>query len=269
MRPVNKGTHPKKSHRQGLKKFNDPSNAKNDLVERLGPYCSYCEQQYSKSALDVEHVLPKEEGMYPEMVSAWENFLLSCNVCNSRKNSYVQSCPEYQNPDTGRRLIHHFELDDFLWPHLDNTFEAFDYFEDGRVELKGLDEQTVERAANTLRMLKLGNEENVTANGDDILLVPPPSESRAWRCYIWRTAQEAVEALIEYNDERAFKNALKSALALGGWSIWIKVFSQDPDENRRRRFYQAMLDRFPGTATECFDSHAVSSARRPNNTSLT
>lgn len=42
---------------------------------------------------------------------SWENFLLSCKYCNTRKGKTVKQG----------------DLDQYLWPDTDDTFHAFDY----------------------------------------------------------------------------------------------------------------------------------------------
>ncbi len=61
MRPVDKGSVPEEDGKEVVfKKYNQ---AKGYLIERLGRYCSYCENSINAN-LALEHVLPKEH--YPE-----------------------------------------------------------------------------------------------------------------------------------------------------------------------------------------------------------
>ena len=227
MRPVNKGEHPTTPrHPRQLRSFNDPSNAKDDLVQRLGPYCSYCERFYSKSALNVEHVLPKEKGMYPELISEWENFLLACTPCNSSKNAYVQRQPLYQDAQTGRCYIHHFDLNDFVWPHLHNTYEAFEYDEDGNVSPNAAAGQA---AVNTVEMLNLNRRaEDESPDGDDILLQPPAEDARLRRRRVWQEAQQALEIIKAHNDERSYQQCDQPGPRYGSLVYLGKSFSSAP-----------------------------------------
>ncbi len=52
------------------------------LGEQLGLYCSFCEDVFQE-AVAVEHNCPKS--WYPLFSLAWENFLIACSPCNSRK----------------------------------------------------------------------------------------------------------------------------------------------------------------------------------------
>lgn len=53
--------------------------AANPLITNLGRFCSYCEKP-QPSPLSVEHIAPKDN--YPLFALAWDNFMLSCTVCN-------------------------------------------------------------------------------------------------------------------------------------------------------------------------------------------
>jgi hypothetical protein len=52
------------------------------LKTDFGLYCSYCEQVLSEM-IAVEHVVPKAP--YPMTSVSWQNFLLCCRACNSKK----------------------------------------------------------------------------------------------------------------------------------------------------------------------------------------
>ena len=52
------------------------------LKTDFGLYCSYCEQVLSEM-IAVEHVVPKAP--YPYTSVSWQNFLLCCRACNSKK----------------------------------------------------------------------------------------------------------------------------------------------------------------------------------------
>ena len=54
--------------------------AKDDLLARLGDYCSYCER---KGDLHVEHVIPRNH--WEDLAGEWTNFLLGCQNCNGTK----------------------------------------------------------------------------------------------------------------------------------------------------------------------------------------
>ena len=62
--------------------YADYRDAKNPLMANLGRYCSYCENDKDEEDLKVEHITAKSQG---GPVTSWDNFLLSCGVCNSVK----------------------------------------------------------------------------------------------------------------------------------------------------------------------------------------
>ena len=105
MRPVNRGEWPKDADGKNIP-FADYSDARDDLIRRIGDYCSYCEICLHGS-IAVEHVRPKTP--QPALEREWTNFLLACNYCNSIK------------------LDHDVDLADYFWPDRDNTARVFDY----------------------------------------------------------------------------------------------------------------------------------------------
>jgi hypothetical protein len=56
--------------------------ARGDLVSAFGQYCAYCELP-GPANLAVEHMLPKDS--FAAFAADWDNFLLTCAACNSRK----------------------------------------------------------------------------------------------------------------------------------------------------------------------------------------
>jgi hypothetical protein len=89
-----------------LEPYSKYSDAMPYLVERLGCYCSYCEMVIPNEP-DVEHIQPKSLG---GAVNLLENLLLSCKKCNKIKKA--------KNPNR----------EDHLWPDDDNTFVAYEYY---------------------------------------------------------------------------------------------------------------------------------------------
>ncbi|MDQ7084491.1 MAG: hypothetical protein Q9M36_05975 [Sulfurovum sp.] len=70
MRPVNRGGIPKKE--DGTDKvYTHYRQAKDDLIERLGSFCSYCEMNVENQT-DVEHVSPKSKN--PTLEKEWSSF---------------------------------------------------------------------------------------------------------------------------------------------------------------------------------------------------
>lgn len=100
MRPVDKGNQPYifiKNYQEALPY----------LKQRLGSYCSYCEMKVSTN-LAVEHKESKKSGGDK---TAWENLLLACTYCNSRKGEKVK---------VGEKIR-------WIWSDENNTFLPFTY----------------------------------------------------------------------------------------------------------------------------------------------
>lgn len=99
MRSIDKGIAPST--------YTNYKDARNDLAERIGWFCSYCEMPV-RNMIEIEHVHPKQNGGNE---LDWDNFLLSCRYCNSIKSNNNQSRADY------------------LWPDVDNTTLAYEYSE--------------------------------------------------------------------------------------------------------------------------------------------
>ena len=79
--------------------------AKMPMIGDVGKYCSYCESLRDADALAVEHLAARANG---GSETAWNNFLLSCTVCNSCKGTTAID-------------------EEYHWPHVNNTFLSFVY----------------------------------------------------------------------------------------------------------------------------------------------
>lgn len=215
MRPVDKGAAPKKI-------YNKYQDAQRDLIERLGAYCSYCELPI-QNAPEVEHKEAKAKG---GEVLQWENFLLSCKYCNTRKNDKVAAG----------------EKEKYFWPDEDNTMKLFDYT-GGQVVLndKFLDSssnETREKAEALLQLLHLDN-------------IPTPKQrDRRYeeRLGAWFMAQKYRKDwdLHETSvDLSKFSDCIGDIAKLAGFfTLWIQVFCDCP------QVCQAIVDKFPGTRSE-------------------
>jgi hypothetical protein len=99
-------------------------NAKQDLVNELGSYCSFCEKYNSRSALHVEHMYGKgckdQAGnlIYNNLKFRWDNFLLACVNCNGVKG----------NKDIAA-------LNPFM-PHEDNLLYFLEVINGGLIQIK-------------------------------------------------------------------------------------------------------------------------------------
>lgn len=232
MRPVCRGDAP--TNAAGTpRQYRHYGQAKWDLVDRIGEYCSYCEMRLP-AELAVEHILPK--GTNPDQELVWSNFLLACRSCNSIKKG---------SQDNG------LTVDECLWPDRDNTFRALRYDTGGLVSCNvAAPAGLVQLAKNTIWMTGL----------DRVPGHPQLSpKDRRWmgRQTAWGCAELALANLRQSDTDEMRGQIVETAVARGHWSIWMTVFADDQD------MLQRLIGAFPGTATDCFDDQCVAVAR-PN-----
>jgi uncharacterized protein (TIGR02646 family) len=215
MRPIIKGEHPSESGQPKL--FKEYQEARGDLIDRLGQYCSYCEMKLDAS-LAVEHVQPKS--LYPALERQWNNFLLACTNCNSTKGT--------------QDVI----LSDYYWPDEDNTFRAFTYLQGGLVRPNS----------------QLNNQEKIKATlkltGLDKPFINDPKVSDRRlpnRRETWDIATRSLNRLRKSDTLLMREQVAEHAVSQGYWSVWMTVFKDDPDMLRR------FIEAFPGTCQDCFD----------------
>lgn len=229
MRPVTRGVCPLDGNGDP-KTYSKYANARGDLIERLGQYCSYCGQRLGAS-LAVEHVQPK--ALYPHLRLEWTNFLLACTNCNSTKGSLD------------------VQMDDYYWPHIDNTFLAFEYSLGGYIATAPAltDSQTTRAEA----MIELTGLNKTPENA-------PAASDRRWlnRSETWDLAVRSKGRLSACDDLSMKELVTELAVAQGFWSVWMTVFHDDTD------MLQRLIDAFPGTCTDCFDADCNPIERNPN-----
>ncbi len=228
MRPINRNEHPRRSSDRVKKGFNNYLEARDDLFNRLGKYCSYCEVEL-KLSLAVEHVRPKSH--HPELLLDWENMLLACVNCNSIKGSKD------------------INLEDYFWPHTDNTFLAFRYSEGGVVDVNPkLEGLQLTRAQNSLDLTGLQRRP-----GND-----PARRDDRWinRKEAWEKATIALNRLRHIDNDDIRDQIIDTAISKGNWSCWMEVFSEDVDMLKR------LIESFPGTCENCFDEEGQPISRQ-------
>lgn len=215
MRPVQRGVSPEATD------FSDYTDAKADLVSRLGSYCSYCERKMPTN-LAVEHIQPKGLSAYLPLAGRWDNFLLGCVNCNSTK----------LNKDV--------VLANVLLPDRDNTFAALTYSADGKIVPHGA------MAEALLSLVGLDKPISVylDANGKQVAL-----DRVAQRMETWGIAEEAKNDVDVHPDQDALlRSVVRNAVATGFFSIWMTVFANNIDMRKR------LIDAFPGVrGSGCFD----------------
>lgn len=226
MRPVERGPRPKDANGNDIV-FTTYSNARSALIGRMGQYCSYCNQKLPAS-LAVEHVQPKDP--VPALALEWTNFLLGCTNCNSSKGATPIDAEEY------------------LWPDIHNTHLAFQYNQDGTIEVHPslTNPKIIRRAQNTLNLVGLQKYTDSMSASD-----------RRWknRKDAYQKATQALSLL----EEAIQKGAGDEASTLVGlwapdsgfFSIWFAIFDQHP------KVKEALRKNFPGTASDAFDNNGA------------
>ena len=226
MRPVNKGVSPYKSIQQY-------GEALPYLEDRIGLYCSYCEMPISHVP-EVEHIHSKTKG---GNLTAWDNLLLGCKYCNTRKSKHTDS----EN------------VEDYLWPDRYNTAIAYDY-EYGvptvnEATLLSVDSERVAliKAHNLFDLVKLGNR-------------PTPKEKDRRFRERNKAFDVALEELERYRRmKRMYPDVLgdileqltRLARLCGFFSVWMTVFKEEPE------VLKVLISSFPGTAKKFYDDDGV------------
>lgn len=228
MRPISRGTAP-----QTYSRYDD---AKQDLVNRLGSYCSYCERRIA-TLLAVEHIQPKALPQYAHLETAWDNFLLGCTNCNSAKS---------KKP---------VELAEYLIPDRDNTFVAFSYDDLGMVNpADHLSEEMNQMALDTIELVALNRMEHEEWEEDVMFSA---LERAGQRVQAWGQAREA---LADYQAQRTTPRAIaREAASCGFFSIWMAAFEAYAEVRSE------LIGVFPNTAADCFDQNTRPISPRPDN----
>ena len=224
MRAVNKGDSPYES----IKEYQD---AIPFQEKRIGLYCSYCEMSI-KHVPEVEHKVSKSLG---GELTVWENLLLGCKYCNTRKKDKV--IPQ--------------DKDLYLWPDEDNTAIAYVYeYGYPKVNKECLQEldptgNLYKKADNTYKVVGLGNDPTKKIGEKDRRFLSRNSTYYKAQVSLksWKNVREASFLL----KEDMKRQILMTATAEGFFSVWLTVFSGEPE------ICNALIESFPGTRKECYD----------------
>lgn len=221
MRPVFRGDTPTDNNGEPIV-FKEYGDARDDLIDRIGDYCSYCEAPLFSPA--VEHIQPKGQVSYLEKI--WGNFLLGCIYCNSIKND---------------QLVTANNIKDYLWPDTDNTFFAFTYEKHRSPQIhQQLSGNSSRIALNTLKLTGIDREP-----GHPKLT----KKDRRWikRKAAWDTAERARFNLSNHATDSMRGQIIDTAISTGFWSVWMTVFQDDADMRN------LLIRNFKGTSSDCFD----------------
>jgi uncharacterized protein (TIGR02646 family) len=221
MRPINRGDKPTDSNGNPVD-FKEYGDARDDLIKRIGDYCSYCEVPLIAPV--VEHIQPKSKEATLE--KTWSNFLLACTYCNSAK---------------GNKIVDASNLNNYFWADTDNTFRAFIYEKDRAPQVGiSLNATNQQISHNTLELIGLDREP---------LHPLLTKKDRRWekRIEAWGKAERAKFNLSQQATDSMRDQIIDTATSTGFWSVWMTAF-QDYTDMRLR-----LIEAFQGTCTECFD----------------
>ncbi|WP_395549308.1 MULTISPECIES: HNH endonuclease signature motif containing protein [unclassified Lacrimispora] len=225
MRPVDKGISP-------YTEIDVYQDAKPYLEEKVGKYCSFCEMHVT-NALAVEHKESKNSG---GALKDWDNLLLGCTYCNSRKSEKIKKG----------------DLDKWLWPDKHNTFLAFTY--EGAVPkvneeyLKTVSDEALKRAEQLFSDIELDYQ---PGKGEDEKKIRDKRwENRFETLSIAETTKSTWLMLKNEEDRNSqIVNIVNMAKGYGFFSIWMMVFKEYDIIKR------ALITAFPGTSRSCFDKN--------------
>lgn len=179
--------------------FDPYSSAKDELIDAIGPYCSYCERHGYFSALDVEHI--RDKYTYPNRMLLWRNFLLGCKNCNPIKSTN--------------------SILNMYFPTVHNTFEIFEY-SNGIVTVNQRMVTTQAQRDKAQKLIELVGLDRVPGH-------PKYSQKdKRWseRRDVYLLAQRY---LPKYTAHVVDADAIIDlAKAKGFWSIWMGIFQNEP-----------------------------------------
>lgn len=208
MRPVTKSRFQPSSY------FYAPyADAKDELIEAIGGYCSYCERPGYSSALDVEHI--RDQYTHPERKYLWRNFLIACKNCNPIKGTN--------------------NIQNMYFPTVDNTFEIFNYDQLGQVTVNTVLLTTQSERDRAQRLIELVGLDRRPGHQQF------SRKDKRWseRIDVYLLAQRY---LPKYKSGAVDVDAIIDlAKAKGFWSIWMTVFSAETNITIR------LAQDFPGT----------------------
>jgi len=221
MRPVNRGNVPRIEN--GVAKvYTSYKEAKDDLKNALGTYCSYCEMGI-ENQVDIEHVIPKNHDSSLE--NDWSNFLLACKSCNIIKSD------------------NNISREGYVFPDIENTSFLYEYSETDIRVRSDLPQEIKVLATATLDLMKLNRELDTSGMVDD---------RKRTRNRSWDEAKMALEdysKLLPSTEDKTSLAQLTARNCHGFFSMWIQIFKDYPEVKR------AILENVNGTALNCYDEN--------------
>jgi hypothetical protein len=152
------------------------------------------------------------------------------------------------NATKGDTDINEANIAEYYWPHLHNTFLAFQYNNLGLVTPSTHEHVDFQRARNTINLFGLDKvaPRAGTIAYEDASDLRFENRIKAWHYaekweFNYRQAEDGVRTL--------FRELLPSVLDSGFFSIWMTVF------NNHLEVKELIINSFSGTARNCFDQH--------------
>jgi len=220
MRPVDKGEAPKV-------KFRMYQDAEPYLEKQIGAYCSFCEFNI-QHVPEVEHRESKSTGG-DEL--NWNNLLLSCKYCNTRKGTHVKQG----------------DKENYLWPDEDDTFAAFSYKEIlpaiNKNYLRDAGCVNFIKAKNLFKLIKLDNQPTKPNDKDRRFFARNEARNYAiesingWKKIAATTDKESYLATI-----------ISLAKSSGFFSTWMEIFKEEEEVKT------VLIQSLPGTRVSCFEN---------------
>ena len=162
---------------------------------------------------------------------AWDNLLLSCKYCNTRKGTHV-----------GKG-----DKDKYLWPDEDDTFHAYLYDKDiprlNEEYLLAQGSEVREKADRLYRLLKLDNMPIVPGDKDRRYTSRNTARNYALN------SKEGLKKMMDPSSRKAYLSQTKIlAQSSGFFSVWMDVFKDDEEVKNM------LISAFKGTKAEyCMD----------------
>ncbi len=234
MRPVDRGNTPQVA--RANKTVADYKDWRQDLLDRIGNYCSYCNMVLNDSP-QVEHVVLKnpQAGQPAGALLAWDNMLLACGPCNRAKSNNPNSTATHYIPD------------------FHNTHLVFDYIvidhpkKSNQKACIPIPKNTINnnqqaKARNTIDLCKL----------DKLTMNPRATDLRwkyrfeAWHSanLIWRISWNNWTG----NTDDFIPLLVDAATAKGFFSVWFEAFNDIPNVKK------ALINGFTGTSLNAFQN---------------
>lgn len=223
MRPVDKG------HKD--KEYKPYNTAKRDLMEAIGPYCSYCERNIASGGA-VEHKQPKSKVRSLEY--SWDNFLLGCINCNA-----VKGCKDINDSNIG----------DFAWPDVDDTYHMIQY-DPVTLMPSPVDNLSNEDKERVSRLIELVGLDRPVPKGGS-LNYRKASDTRVEerkKCAEEARSYKAMYLNLIEEAKPVFVTTLEYIVQSSGfWSIWMHELEDIPEMK------EALLRCLPGTRIDLFE----------------